>query len=58
MEKLDVIWVGLSVDPGCASGEAVACGEDGSLGHGHTEKMIRFSLPPDLFSAGEGCYPL
>lgn len=49
-----MIRVGLSVDPGSASGEAIACREDGSLGRGHTEKMIHFSLPPDLVSAGEG----
>ena len=38
--------MGLSVDPGSASGDAIARREDGSLGHGHTEKIIRFSLPP------------
>lgn len=51
MEKLDVIRVGLSVDPGSASGGALACREDGSLGHG---EVIHFSLPLDLPSAGGG----
>lgn len=38
--------MGLSVDPGSASGDAIACREDGSMGHGHAEKMVRSSLPP------------
>lgn len=38
--------MGLSVDPGSASGGAIACREDGSLGQGHAEKMLHFSLPP------------
>lgn len=50
--------MGWSVDPGSASGDAIACREDGSLGHGCAEKMVRFSLPPGLLSAGEGCNPL
>lgn len=38
--------------------EMVACREDGSLGHGPAEKMVRCSLPPDLLAAGEGCSPV
>lgn len=33
----------LSVEPGSASGDARR--EDGSLGHGHAEKMVRFLFP-------------
>lgn len=50
--------MGLSVDPGSASGGAIACREDGSLGQGHAEKMLHFSLSPELLSAGQGCNPV
>lgn len=46
--------MGLSVDPGSASGDAIACREDGSVGHGHAEKMVRFSLPLTSFLQERG----